>query len=1077
MPAPKTLADHVADLLLGDEPRPAPRPVAVPGIVVPWPPQAGASPRVESRAPSPAAAPAPAAAGQPVMDDTQAAQFLADWVKGWEPTWHLHVAAIPAASGAPVGHTWPAGEVAQRAAEIAAWVKAKNDARNGVYFTPNPLRAPHTGKPRKADVAAAVCLGVDLDPPDDGRDYAARREAVLSAADAIKQGSPAPSVIVDTGNGLVVFFKLSAPISDADMARAEAASRALHRDLAAKHGLKVDGTQNADHLMRLPGTRNWPSPAKIARGYPEKPSRSRALWRGVGATLDTDTVSALAARDAQAARVPASAPRAGATLPALSGEAEDEQVKAAIARLAPTWADVTKADKDTDLPPPLRQRLDNALLLRRGLLRRWQGHTDNLKDPSRSGLALALVGCLKAAGFDLEDAARIAWVFPHGDLSDPAKHPGPAEQMRAMARAWVRSVAQPMEDAERSERIEAAARDAAERLLSRVLSADTALVQDMLAVSVRSDAFAAAEFDRNRDAFQRRANLSRSALRELRARVLAAADQARRAATRQEEAAGRPIIEIGADIAALADKCEAALAAVDPPTLFRMGDKLVEVADRPDEAVLSAAKAKNPATDIAGPATIPASANVIRLALGRTALFTMGEKPVQPPMDVASIIAERGAALRVPPLRQMVSYPVLRADGTVVTAQGYDRDTRTFATTDWSGLTLPSAPSKADAEAAVKVLLEPFADFPFAQPEAKAAFVAHVLHTLARHLLPTVPATLYSAPTAGTGKTLLASAASRIALGRPPVLLSAVNGRNSDDEMRKRLTSLMVSSRGDMVFDNQPVGEPFGGPAFDAQITSPTWSDRILGGNTTLNVPNTATIAVTGNNIRTGADTGRRVQFVYLDSHVARPEARTGFKVPDLSRHLAENRPRLLTAALTLLAAHFRHNKPLQGGTLQAPTLGSFEDWSRVVAAAVEWSGLPNPIASQTWGRALFDASGDDTDTLDALLAGLHGVFGTARFGAKDIATAFEALDAVGPDGAQPGEKAAARDALRGAVDKALADKRGDRTRALGSYLRTASNRTTPGGWALLVGPTVGGSNTYSVTRRAPPDMDAAARG
>jgi hypothetical protein len=56
---------------------------------------------------------------------------------------------------------------------------------------------------------------------------------------------------------------------------------------------------------------------------------------------------------------------------------------------------------------------------------------------------MALAGCLKVAGFDLIDAARIMWVYPHGDLQDSSKYPNENAVARAIARAWTRSAAAP----------------------------------------------------------------------------------------------------------------------------------------------------------------------------------------------------------------------------------------------------------------------------------------------------------------------------------------------------------------------------------------------------------------------------------------------------------------------------------------------------------------------------------------------------------------------------------------------------------------------------------------------------------
>jgi len=95
----------------------------------------------------------------------------------------------------------------------------------------------------------------------------------------------------------------------------------------------------------------------------------------------------------------------------------------------------------------------------------------------------------------------------------------------------------------------------------------------------------------------------------------------------------------------------------------------------------------------------------------------------------------------------------------------------------------------------------------------------------------------------------------------------------------------------------------------------------------------------TGNNVAVGADTARRVCHVRLESPEERPEERGGFRHPDLLGHVAENRPRLLGAALTILGAYCAAGRPQR----ELRPWGSFDGWSRLVRGAVVWVGLADP--------------------------------------------------------------------------------------------------------------------------------------
>ena len=83
-----------------------------------------------------------------------------------------------------------------------------------------------------------------------------------------------------------------------------------------------------------------------------------------------------------------------------------------------------------------------------------------------------------------------------------------------------------------------------------------------------------------------------------------------------------------------------------------------------------------------------------------------------------------------------------------------------------------------------------------------------------------------------------------------------------------------------------------------------------------------------GNQVQALGDMNRRVYRIALHPDGADPHNRSGdtFRYPDLRSWTLENRPRLVTAALTLCRAWFAAGQPSQ-----ASTFGSFEQWQRMV--------------------------------------------------------------------------------------------------------------------------------------------------
>lgn len=227
-----------------------------------------------------------------------AAGFLAAYVAGWRPEWWLSLCALAPDHGQPpVARSWRAGEVAAlHREEITAWIAARNRERQGIYFTTNPLNREVNSKARDSDVAAVVALHADVDPVcEPGGDFAAARATLWRAVDAaVAAGNIVPTFTVDSGNGAGLFFGLAEPVA-AD--RGRAACRAMQQQARGVLGsaAKVDATHDPARLMRLPGTHNWPSAGKMARGVPAE--GAPALLRGSmdGPRLGPAVVDALAA--------------------------------------------------------------------------------------------------------------------------------------------------------------------------------------------------------------------------------------------------------------------------------------------------------------------------------------------------------------------------------------------------------------------------------------------------------------------------------------------------------------------------------------------------------------------------------------------------------------------------------------------------------------------------------------------------------------------------------------------------------------------------------------------------------------
>jgi hypothetical protein len=127
---------------------------------------------------------------------------------------------------------------------IAAWVE-RWQGKGNVYFQVNELRQGFVDKKaKKDDVVLARYLHVDIDD--------------ANALDRIVAFAPPPTVIVFSGGGFQLFYKLREPTVELD--RVEWANAWLGNQLGG------DNTHNIDRIMRLPGTINLPNAKKAAAG-------------------------------------------------------------------------------------------------------------------------------------------------------------------------------------------------------------------------------------------------------------------------------------------------------------------------------------------------------------------------------------------------------------------------------------------------------------------------------------------------------------------------------------------------------------------------------------------------------------------------------------------------------------------------------------------------------------------------------------------------------------------------------------------------------------------------------------------
>jgi hypothetical protein len=375
-----------------------------------------------------------------------------------------------------------------------------------------------------------------------------------------------------------------------------------------------------------------------------------------------------------------------------------------------------------------------------------------------------------------------------------------------------------------------------------------------------------------------------------------------------------------------------------------------------------------------------------------------------PPWAIANVHT-RGHWEGVRPLEGVSEVPILRPDGTLFEAPGYDPVTAVVYEPACEFPAIPQKPTPQDAADALEILREPFCDFPFETPAHASTAIAFLLTPLARRAYRgPAPLFLLDANTRGSGKSLLADVVAEVATGRP---MPRMPPSSDDEELRKAITSMALAGVGMVLIDN--VAGSLGGPVLDSVITSETWRGRVLGESRDVEIPFGAVWAATGNNVQLVGDLARRTAHVRLESDQENPETRQGFKHARLLDWVRENRPRLVAAALTLLRAYLLAGSPDQA---IAPW-GSFDGWSGLIRQALVFAGAVDPGLAR---EKLKEESDSSAGALADLLVGWEEV--CRRYnGACSVNQALDELrrndsESTGPHPSEPRRYSRLRDAL-----------------------------------------------------------------
>jgi len=473
--------------------------------------------------------------------------------------------------------------------------------------------------------------------------------------------------------------------------------------------------------------------------------------------------------------------------------------------------------------------------------------------------------------------------------------------------------------------------------------------------------------------------------------------------------------------------CEEALVEAGAP-LYLRGDLLTRA--RPvthAESIDDEARVRRPAGAVV---LSPVGRVDLQVDLEKAAMFYVPHtargistwKRTEAPADLAEKVIVSPCRRLLPSLRGLTQAPALRRDGSVHTTPGYDERTALLVALRDQWPALPP-PTLDEAERGLGKLRRLIATFPFASAADETVALAALMSGVLRPIMDAAPMILFSAPTPGTGKSLLAHMTAALATGQNARVMS---WSSDPAENPKALTGSLIAGDPVIVIDNLSSG--LQSDFLCSMLTEPEMSLRVLGRTGQNRVPCRALVLGTGNNASVLGDLNRRVLVATLDAGVERPELRQ-FKNRPVEDTLNQ-REELVNAVLTMARARILE------GPERGPLWSSYPDWCWLVRDTLVWLGMPDPI------EVVQDQVAMDPERqlqLD-LMQGWHAVLGDSLISTAEVLKRVEGINGFETANTAVSDAEMLTDSLRSIGRGKMPD-----AKTLGYWLRSKRDRPIGG--------------------------------
>ena len=424
----------------------------------------------------------------------------------------------------------------------------------------------------------------------------------------------------------------------------------------------------------------------------------------------------------------------------------------------------------------------------------------------------------------------------------------------------------------------------------------------------------------------------------------------------------------------------------------------------------------------------------------RTTTVREGQESIE--VEVAALFPQQSAqsaceaarlgeyAPNLKTLHGVTHTPMMRPDGTILDVPGYDAATGFLYLPDPDLIVppIPDRPTSDEIKAAVDLILQPVAEFPFVSEDDRATYLGLEFTPALRPVLPgPYQMGVITATNPGSGKTLLAKMITILHGGAQRGELP-----RDADELRKSITAALMDTTAPVItFDN--LTGVIRSSVLESLLTAKYWTDRWLGQNRSVTAANDRLWLATGNNAAFGGDLARRIATVALNPPEANHHLRTDFTIKNLEAWMWEQRGRHLAAILTIARGWVVAGRPIV-----AVRSDDYAPWVGGLRGMLGWAGFPGVFGGSNSEVAL---SSDDEEW-HAFLVALHDAFGTEPFTVKGLVERLDSFTGKIDAAVLPGDLAQQWSHIRDGKDTGF-------RKSLGWWLKNRAGRYAAG-WSLV---------------------------